>query len=394
MQKATQAQSKIFVVFIATAKYLYKVRGFSLKNVCFCVYLSFVPAFCELAECLKSDWKMKFWKNSLLVCCLAVFALSSCKEDDTAEKGYVSGSVNIVFPEYVNPGYTKSFNVDTLMTLGRPDGGDIAYYYTDVKSGKRDTVAVGKDIRKQVFKITSPADSLGPMSFVFGGFCPDEVYYGRTKTVKFVAVSPGVNGNASLTNYPEAATEYVYVDERDNRRYHYTAIGNTYWMIQNLAYTGSGYSYKNSPAMDNVFGRLYTWDQAQTACPEGWRIASDEDWARLAARYGENATVGEDYTGLAGELMGDIYFNGDKMWEYWREVRITNESLLSIIPVGYGFVEDGNCSFEAYGKYAAFWTSDSVGEDGVCRYIFENKDLVYYGVMPKSEFAAAVRCVR
>ena len=107
------------------------------------------------------------------------------------------------------------------------------------------------------------------------------------------------------------------------------------------------------------------------------------------------ALDGLDLTGREVlELMGDLYFNGAKMWEYWREVKITDELRLSVMPVGYGRVEDNSCVFDGLYTYAAFWTADEADGQGVCRYIYQDKDILYRGLMPKTDFAASVRCVK
>ena len=145
--------------------------------------------------------------------------------------------------------------------------------------------------------------------------------------------------------------------------------------------------------MTPIFGRYYTWEEAQSACPDGWRLPADEDWAAVAEIYGDTSTPGADYEGLAGDLMEDLYFNGTRMWEYWREVDVTNAARLSVMPVGYASVEAGSHEFDAVYEYASFWTADETGGFGVCRYIVTSQDIVYYGNMSKTDFACSVRCV-
>ena len=36
--------------------------------------------------------------------------------------------------------------------------------------------------------------------------------------------------------------------------------------------------------MDMIFGKYYTWTEAQTACPEGWELPSDADFVELARK--------------------------------------------------------------------------------------------------------------
>ena len=164
-------------------------------------------------------------------------------------------------------------------------------------------------------------------------------------------------------------------------------------MRQNLAWEGAGAPFKDCEAMTPIFGRYYTWEEAQSACPDGWRLPADEDWAAVAEIYGDTSVPGADYEGLAGDMMEDLYFNGTRMWEYWREVDVTNAARLSVMPVGYASVEAGSHEFDAVYEYASFWTADETGGFGVCRYIVTGQDIVYYGNMSKTDFACSVRCV-
>ena len=82
------------------------------------------------------------------------------------------------------------------------------------------------------------------------------------------------------------------------------------------------------------------------------------------------------------------------MWEYWRTVKITDELCFSAIPVGYGTGAGKSFDFEGDLKYAVFWTADEEEGLGICRYIYQDKDIVYRGRMSKTEFVAPVRCVR
>ncbi len=344
---------------------------------------------------------MKFFETGLLLLCVVAFSLQACKKEETGSvKSYLSGSIEFEFPNYVTPGYEMTYDTKDLMTLTRPDEGEkgeIGYYYQIISTNRYDTLAVGNRILMEDITVVVPYDTLGAMSFAFGGYATDGAYYGLSTTKNFVIVEKGFNdvgGQTSLTRYPDAALENKFEDARDNKSYHYVNIDGTDWMVNNLGYDGSGFAFYDSPAMDEIYGRLYTWEQAKTACPEGWRLPADADWAKLAAKYVESSNLGENFMGLAGKVMGDIYFNTSKMWEYWREVKISNESLLSVIPVGYGLVDEDDCEFVAYGSYAAFWTSDDMGDSAAVRYIYEDKDIVYYGEMPKNEFATTIRCIR
>jgi uncharacterized protein (TIGR02145 family) len=81
-----------------------------------------------------------------------------------------------------------------------------------------------------------------------------------------------------------------FIDERDGKEYGWAKIGEQVWMSENLNYetpnSRCAYTYSWSREEDNIqdcekFGRLYLWDEAQVACPNGWRLPDDDDWKTL-----------------------------------------------------------------------------------------------------------------
>ena len=71
-------------------------------------------------------------------------------------------------------------------------------------------------------------------------------------------------------------------DSRDGRTYQTVQVGDQMsWMVENLNYKEGGFCYDNNSYNCERFGRLYTWKAAQNACPEGWRLPTDEEWNDL-----------------------------------------------------------------------------------------------------------------
>lgn len=330
--------------------------------------------------------------NSILLPALVVAALASvpgCKKNDTTSKS-LGGYLTVVLPEYMAGGETKTFMIDTLMTLICPDGEPIGYYFYDADSKVYDTLVTSSgQILKHYYTYTAP-DHSGAAKLTLGGFlAPDSQYSSFSTFCTTEVVFPGLSGDGSITGFDKEGS-LTFQDARDGKDYYYTAIGDRDWMRQNLAWAQTGVSLAGCAVMTDVFGRYYTWEEAQTACPAGWRLPTDAEFTALQA----NAQAASDIPGLAGKLMGDLYFNGTKMWEYWREVKITDELRFSAMPVGYGTGVGKSFAFQGEFDYAVFWTSDEEEDLGVCRYIYQNKDIVFRGRMSKTEFVASVRCVR
>lgn len=97
----------------------------------------------------------------------------------------------------------------------------------------------------------------------------------------------------------------TFTDERDGNVYHYITIGNLDWMTENARYdtgtddTRSIYPTQGIPGDDNQtnnartiaqYGYLYSFEGAQQAAPEGWRVPTDDDWKALETALGMSAT--------------------------------------------------------------------------------------------------------
>lgn len=86
------------------------------------------------------------------------------------------------------------------------------------------------------------------------------------------------------------------VDPRDAQTYKIVTIdieleGGVFvkrtWMAENLNYeVPDSFCYKDEVAYCGAYGRLYTFNAAVKACPEGWHIPTISEWSLLFNTYG------------------------------------------------------------------------------------------------------------
>jgi len=85
----------------------------------------------------------------------------------------------------------------------------------------------------------------------------------------------------------------------DGQTYSTIEINGKTWFAENLNYkTPNSWCYNDSAANGDVYGRLYTWNDAINACPKGWHLPSNEEF---------KGVDGED---LHTKMAGMRYVNG------------------------------------------------------------------------------------
>ena len=161
----------------------------------------------------------------------------------------------------------------------------------------------------------------------------------------------------------------TFEDARDGQKYKVKEINGTRWFVQNLNYAIEDKSmcYDREDEFCKVYGRLYTQEAALVACPDGTRLATDDDWKML-----------EIFAGGANTAAEKLRSNGSDDFAFTAMFGgYANKNGISVIQ----------------GEGAYFWTSKDVGDGrGIARSMFAtDKDVSTIPVDKK--FWLAVRCV-
>ena len=109
--------------------------------------------------------------------------------------------------------------------------------------------------------------------------------------------STGANGGAGNSSSNGGGSEYdassnTLKDSRDGKAYKTVKIGDQVWMAENLDYE-TGNAVCGEKEYMTLFGCLYSWDEAKTACPGGWHLPSQAEWNTLIEFVGDSATAGK-----------------------------------------------------------------------------------------------------
>ena len=165
-------------------------------------------------------------------------------------------------------------------------------------------------------------------------------------------------------------------DARDKQKYRTVVIDGRTWMADNLNYNVPGSTcYREDEDNCMVYGRLYTWEAAKSACPAGFHLPTNEEYESLWKAAGGDFNAGyliKANYGWSGETNG-------------------NDSLkFSAMPAGNMF-DDGTYGNE--NKFAFFWSSETEGDKASVWYL-TSKSMGFSYMMKPKNFGFSVRCVQ
>jgi len=181
-----------------------------------------------------------------------------------------------------------------------------------------------------------------------------------------------------ISGISSKAQSDTLVDIRDGRVYKATKIGQQVWMAENLNYkTEKSYVFANNAENEKKYGRLYRWEAANEACPEGWHLPTDEEWQTMEKELG----------------MTEVELVKENNW------RGTDQAtkLISDSTQGFNMLLGGYrnppSNYYLMGMQAFFWTATDNGIHGWYRQMRDGSGQIFRKTRPKS-WGMSVRCVK
>ena len=200
---------------------------------------------------------------------------------------------------------------------------------------------------------------------------------------------------ASLAFLLSACSE-SFTDSRDRQSYDVVKIGSLTWMVENLNYETETSACPDGDSRNcKRMGRLYTWAEAKTVCPEGWRLPTSADFAQILAQSLE---------GNPGAVSNETGAKLKSRDGWFKKGNGTDDFGFNALPAGYrGAIsksDDGSISggkFDGIGGYAYFWsaTEDPENPESNAYYLFLafNSKSASVNSFSKNDYRS-VRCVQ
>ena len=200
-------------------------------------------------------------------------------------------------------------------------------------------------------------------------------------------------------------------DSRDGTIYKTVWMNGRIWMAENLAYlpqvdsanvesdtTSHYYVYgyqepKLSIAKETtnfyIYGVLYNWLAAKTACPSGWHLPSDEEWKGLETSIGMSREVA-DLMGYRDEGWIGNQLKSTTNW--YKDGNGSDSERFNVKPGSRKAAH--NDLYSKIGEEAYFWTSTTdTASNAVLRYMLHDKNGIYRSVGSRTN-GFSIRCIK
>ncbi|MBK9013989.1 MAG: hypothetical protein IPM82_07820 [Saprospiraceae bacterium] len=140
-------------------------------------------------------------------------------------------------------------------------------------------------------------------------------------------------------------------------RYRIVRLSGRVWMAENLRFQlPNSACYASDTLHCTEFGRLYNWQDAITACPQGWHLPSAAEWKDLAQNAGGyqlNVKTPPEVVGNPAQALVVLMLGGNSGFD--------------AVPGGYHDTQ----KFDGMEKFGGYWSSSKAYGDFVLSAVFD-----------------------
>jgi uncharacterized protein (TIGR02145 family) len=176
----------------------------------------------------------------------------------------------------------------------------------------------------------------------------------------------------------------TFTDQRDGKTYKTVQIGSQIWMAENLDYDTGNYDacmyHENNPSNVKNYGRLYTFEEALKACPNGWHLSTYAEWQ----------TLKNFVNGLSAQLKANNGWNNNG--------NSTNSSGFSALPGGRATMKTNDYFCQDDGTHGHWWSYNTLEKDKI---YYISVSISYEGIISHKadkdyiqSHLLSVRCVK
>jgi uncharacterized protein (TIGR02145 family) len=192
----------------------------------------------------------------------------------------------------------------------------------------------------------------------------------------------------------------TFKDARDNQSYFSVVIGEQIWMAENLNFNAEGSKcYDNADSYCNVYGRLYDWEIAISACPDGWHLPTKAEWDILTDLVGGSISISMGSSETEGKHLkatsGWYNWNGNDQYDDGNGLDTYG---FAALPGGYYIYSDYSF-FSSEGQAGNWWTASEpsgyvYSHPAYIRLMNSGSEGALWAVSDKKQRLYSVRCIQ
>ncbi len=322
----------------------------------------------------RNTMKKEFYYLCILLTSVLFF---SCSEDEPKNQPPTCTITSPNNGEEIEAGIPITISVDTDDRDGHI--AEVRFYVdgTDVSSSSNfsynyDWYTSDESTGSHTLKVTAIDNSGEQTTDEIGIFITDRRGTGiitdiedNTYNTVTIGTQEWMAENLKTTHYPNGKAILLVTD-------------NTVWANLRDNDADKAYCYyENSLNNRETYGALYTYAAAKDACPTGWHLPTDEEWATL-----ENFVHNDGY--LSNALKATTGWSGER--------KGTDNYGFSALPAGRRTSDDG--AFEEAGNNACWWSNTEIGSSYTYNREIRSFIANLYRSTTDMSLGVSVRCVR